>query len=52
MTKHDLALSRRALITAALSAAGGLVVGVFVPGFAEAAQLGPVLSGDEAQNPN
>ncbi len=51
MTKHDLALSRRALISAALSAAGGLAVGAFVPAFAQAAVLGPVLSGDETLAP-
>jgi len=51
MTKHDLALSRRALISAMLSAGGGLAVGVFVPSFAQAKQLGAVLSGDESLAP-
>ena len=51
MTKHDLALSRRALISAMLSAGGGLAVGVFVPSFAQAKQLGAALSGDESLAP-
>ena len=51
MTKHDMGLSRRALISAVLSAGGGLAVGVFVPGFAQAKQLGAVLSGDESLTP-
>ncbi len=53
MTKHDQALhdlSRRDVI-AALSAAGGLSVGVAAPGLANARQIGASINGDESLSP-
>ena len=51
MTLHDIDLSRRGLIGAFLTAAGGLAMGVAVPGLAQAHQLGPDITGDENLTP-